>query len=262
MNAGYLPLWRKFFDHPFWVEKRAFSKSEAWIDILANTQYEKAPQQRLVRGRVVIQNYGEAILSTRYCGQRWGWHKTSVERFFKLLEKMEMCGQRCVHSVNVLIITNFATYDVRNSTDVDTDVDTSGPLAGHWCGQSKEGKEGKEGKEYIHCREGVPFEEIVAHLNQKTKSNFKPTSKETQKHIKARWNDGYRLEDFLRVIDNMCSKWLNDPKMMDFLRPYTLFGTKFESYLNAKNGRESDDDRLKSIRELFPGRNKEAGGGL
>jgi len=126
------------------MEKRVYSKAEAWIDILKNTQYEHEPQQRIIRGRAITQNYGEAILSTRYCGQCWGWHKTSVERFFKLLEKMEMLCQKCVHSVNILIVINFSTYDVRNGHIVDTIVDTSGTLAGHWCGQSKEGKEGKE----------------------------------------------------------------------------------------------------------------------
>src|SRR4030042_1234551 len=110
MHRGYLPLWRKFFDHPFWCEKRKFSKAEAWVDILQNTQFEKDPKQRIVRGRVIQQQYGEAILSTRYCGDRWGWHKTAVERFFKLLENMEMITQKCVHSVNIIIVTNFSIY--------------------------------------------------------------------------------------------------------------------------------------------------------
>ena len=74
---------------------------------------------------------------------------------------------------------------------------------------------------------------IVERLNGKTGKQFKPTSKETQTLIRARMNDGFTLENFEAVIDKMCAKWKGDSKMEDYLRPSTLFGTKFENYLNA-----------------------------
>lgn len=80
----------------------------------------------------------------------------------------------------------------------------------------------------------LPYEEIVQYLNQKTGKNFKSTSKATQRHIKARFTDGFVLDDFKQVIDKKCSDWLRDQKMKEYLRPETLFGTKFESYLNSK----------------------------
>lgn len=80
----------------------------------------------------------------------------------------------------------------------------------------------------------IPYEEIVQYLNQKTGKNFKSTSKATQRHIKARFTDGFVLDDFKQVIDNKCGDWLRDRKMKEYLRPETLFGTKFESYLNSK----------------------------
>ena len=80
----------------------------------------------------------------------------------------------------------------------------------------------------------IPYEEIVQYLNQKTGKNFKSTSKATQRHIKARFTDGFVLDDFKQVIDKKCSDWLRDQKMKEYLRPETLFGTKFESYLNSK----------------------------
>ena len=81
----------------------------------------------------------------------------------------------------------------------------------------------------------IPYEEIVQYLNQKTGKNFKSTSKATQRHIKARFTDGFVLDDFKQVIDKKCSDWLRDQKMKEYLRPETLFGTKFESYLNSKS---------------------------
>ena len=74
---------------------------------------------------------------------------------------------------------------------------------------------------------------IVGHLNEKAGKRFKPTSKDTQTLIRARMNEGFKEEDFITVIDKMCAKWKGDAKMDDYLRPSTLFGTKFESYLNT-----------------------------
>lgn len=80
----------------------------------------------------------------------------------------------------------------------------------------------------------IPYQEIVEYLNKQTGKKFKYKSKATQRLIKARWNEGFKLDDFKKVIDNKCLDWLRDEKMSEYLRPATLFGTKFESYLNQK----------------------------
>lgn len=77
-------------------------------------------------------------------------------------------------------------------------------------------------------------EQIINYLNFKTNKQFKKNTANTIKHINARLNEGYILEDFKRVIDIKCDEWLNDKKMNQYLRPDTLFGTKFESYLNQQ----------------------------
>ena len=75
---------------------------------------------------------------------------------------------------------------------------------------------------------------VVKYLNQKTNSNYRDTTPKTKKLVEARMKEGFTEEDFKTVIDKKCSDWLGDPKMEQYLRPATLFGTKFESYLNAK----------------------------
>lgn len=77
------------------------------------------------------------------------------------------------------------------------------------------------------------YKEAVDYLNQKAGTKYKSSSKNTIKHIKARINDGYTLEDFKIVIDKKCSEWLNTD-MEKYLCPETLFGSKFEKYLNQK----------------------------
>lgn len=74
--------------------------------------------------------------------------------------------------------------------------------------------------------------DIVEYLNEKTGKNYKHNSDKTRRFIDARLNEGFTFEDFKKVIDNKCQSWLNDERMNQYLRPETLFGTKFESYLN------------------------------
>jgi uncharacterized phage protein (TIGR02220 family) len=78
--------------------------------------------------------------------------------------------------------------------------------------------------------------EIVGYLNEKAEKRFRATSPETRRLIKVRMKQGFSVEDFRRVIDHQVAKWKDDPKMMDYLRPQTLFGTKFEGYLNSPPG--------------------------
>lgn len=73
---------------------------------------------------------------------------------------------------------------------------------------------------------------IIDYLNERLGTNYKPSAIKTKRHIDARLNEGYTLDDFIRVIDTKTSDWSNDSHMAKYLRPETLFGTKFESYLN------------------------------
>jgi len=75
------------------------------------------------------------------------------------------------------------------------------------------------------------YDEIVNYLNQSTGSSYKSNSKITRTYIDARLNEGYTVEDFIKVISIKSTKWLNT-KFAEFLRPQTLFSNKFESYLN------------------------------
>ena len=80
----------------------------------------------------------------------------------------------------------------------------------------------------------TPYKEIIDYLNEKTGRNYKHKAKVNQRVIKARMNEGYTIEDFKTVIDKKFDKWNNDVKMKGYLRPETLFSTKFDRYLNEE----------------------------
>ena len=77
------------------------------------------------------------------------------------------------------------------------------------------------------------YKYIVEYLNQKAGTKYKPTREKTREHINARLAEGHTVEDFFKVIDNKCTEWLGT-EFEKYLRPDTLFGTKFEGYLNSK----------------------------
>lgn len=78
------------------------------------------------------------------------------------------------------------------------------------------------------------YSRVCQFLNEKTGKRYNDKSAQTRKLIDTRIKDGFTAEDFEKVITNMASHWLGDEKMEQYLRPQTLFGTKFESYLNTK----------------------------
>ena len=93
------------------------------------------------------------------------------------------------------------------------------------------------------------YKHIIDFLNEKAGTNFKATSEATQKSINARLNEGFTVEDFETVIIKKCAGWMGT-EWQKFLRPSTLFGTKFESYLNEKttNGGSYADNRASAER--------------
>lgn len=80
----------------------------------------------------------------------------------------------------------------------------------------------------------IPYQSIVSYLNQKTGKSYRSSTKKTKALIKARFNEGFTEDDFKKVVDVKTNDWSSDKAMSKYLRPETLFGTKFEGYLNEE----------------------------
>ncbi len=114
------------------------------------------------------------------------------------------------------------------------------------CGEQEEGKQNGEqmGKKTGNQRANAKnknvkninniyiYTAVIDHLNETTGRDFKSTTTATKSKIDARLNEGFVLDDFIAVIDKKAAQWRDDPKMSKYLRPETLFGNKFEGYLN------------------------------
>lgn len=115
---GYLPLWRSFFDIPEWEEKRAFSKAEAWLDMIAMASFVE--RDVAVDKRYVVRlNRGDIYMSLRQLAQRWGWSIGSVQRYVEWLTAQGRVVKKEVASR--VADTPFDTpFDTRCDTPPDT----------------------------------------------------------------------------------------------------------------------------------------------
>ena len=93
--------------------------------------------------------------------------------------------------------------------------------------------------------------DIIDHLNFICGTKYGASTKKTKDFINARIKEGYRLEDFKTVINKKYDEWMGT-EYQKYLRPITLFGTKFESYLNQLDGKckkeNKDDEFFKELR--------------
>lgn len=99
---------------------------------------------------------------------------------------------------------------------------------------------------------GETVKTIINYLNKRAGTAYKASSRKTKDLVNARMNEGFTVEDFQTVIDNKVEEWGKPPKagakdMRPFIRPETLFGTKFEAYLNQR--RVSNDGEHERIGE-------------
>ena len=86
-------------------------------------------------------------------------------------------------------------------------------------------------------KKASPSDEIITileDLNKRTKSKkgFSPLAQSNQNLIKARMSEGFTVENFITVNEKKVKQWLHDPEMSKYLRPATLYGNKFDGYLN------------------------------
>ena len=126
----------------------------------------------------------------------------------------------------------------------------SGKISNVKCCSTVDNKE-KEKKDQIV--KGLS-KEVISYMNEKCNTRYKYKSEYVLRRISARMKDGFtNIEDYKKVIDKKAGQWLNTD-YEKYLRPDTLFGTKFEVYLNE---RDKEYERKIKIKERQIQREKE-----
>ncbi|MFW6026792.1 MAG: conserved phage C-terminal domain-containing protein [Candidatus Woesearchaeota archaeon] len=256
---GWIKLYRKVQDNVLWQDK-PFSKGQAWIDLLLEVNHKE--NKILFNSDIITVGEGEKITSIRKLCDMWGWSNTKVVNFLELLKEENMITYKSDTKKTVIKVLNYRDYQKSDIEENDTKAtaklqqkDTKATQK-HTNNNEKNIKNVKNEKNNngsSKTTENIPFKEIINYLNHRTGSNYRHTTKKTKDLIQARWNEGFKVEDFKTVIDKKCVEWMNNDTMARYLRPNTLFGTKFEDYLNQINVQPINSGKntslIKSIQE-------------
>lgn len=223
---GWVKLHRKIWANP---RSRDPEWVAVWLYLLVHAAYE--PTDGLFKGKRIILEPGQLVTSQRELATETGVNLSKVNRVIKLLESETQLKQETSNVNSLISILNWEKYqggETQSETPVKhkRNASETPPILdiGIKNVRKEEGLKENKTKEIS--------ERAIAYLNRKIGSAFKPANRKTLDLVQARLNDGFVAEDFKTVIDKKVLSWKDDSDMSKFLRPITLFGTKFESYLN------------------------------
>lgn len=123
---GWIRLHRKVLDNPMWPNGRAYTKLEAFLDILLRVNYE--PGKIKFGGGTFEVKRGELITSEVKLAERWQWSRMKVRRFLDELKMEQICHKNGTSKYTALTLINYEFLqgdDTANDTGVDTARDTS-----------------------------------------------------------------------------------------------------------------------------------------
>lgn len=254
-NKGWTKLYREQFNH--WISKKPFCDGYAWTYLCNQSNHKKGMVN--FRNEYIEIERGQIITSKMKLENIFGWTRRHVDNFLKALENDEMITYRMTNRYTSITIINYENYQsngkqnaIQNDKQITDRLQTDNKQVSINKNDKNvnNDKNGKKKERDSAKYRTIIREQIINYLNTEASKNYKLNTPITIRLINARLKEGYLLDDFKKVIDIKIEEWkgryTKDGKNMeDWLRPQTLFGNKFESYLN-QNDRSSGLNDLKN----------------
>jgi len=224
--TGYFKIWRSLYSKPIWLNS-TLEQQVILLTLMAMANF--GPKQWEWEGKQFDVKPGQFITSLNSIKENSG-NNVSIQNIrtaLKRFEKLDFLTNQSTKTGRLLTLANWGEYQRETS---EANIAPNKDLTKTSQRPNKDlttREEGKEGKKVT-----TDYPAIISYLNEKTGKQFKHTTQATREYIDARISEGFTMEDMKRVIDNKSKQWVGDDKMSEFLRPQTLFGTKFEAYLN------------------------------
>lgn len=233
-KEGFFTIHRCLFEHPIWLKSTPEQKV-ILISLIEMANHEtnrwewNGEQFEVERGQMVTSI--DSIIAE--CGK--GISQQNVRTALKRFEKLGFLTNKSTKTGRLITIVNYSKWqDVDSNPNKASNrhlTDTSQRPNKDLTPNNNDNNDNNDNNIDIYTSE---YGLIIGYLNEMTGSNYRTSSKKTRSLIRARLNEDYTVEDFKTVIYKKAKQWQGDSKMSKFLRPETLFGTKFEGYLNEK----------------------------
>ena len=232
MKQGYIKLHRKIKDNSLWKVCTP-NRKVIMVTMLLSANHKRADVV-LDNGNKVTILPGQFITSRRHfakeCGK--GITEQMIRSAWVVFQKQGFSTIKTTQDYTLVTIENWGIYqDVLKK-------ETQG-LAQGQPNPGPRSTINNNDKNVKNVKKDNIYTRVITRLNEKASKNFKSTTQKTKTCIDARLREGFVEEDFYKVIDNKCNDWLNNNEMNKFLRPETLFGNKFESYLNQSTNKQT-----------------------
>ncbi|MCK5016248.1 MAG: conserved phage C-terminal domain-containing protein [Candidatus Peribacteraceae bacterium] len=179
-----------------------------------------------------------------------------IDHWLQELHKSSLIYRYELDRDNYLLIPNFKRYQTIHpheassvipiSDEIYANVIKCNDMSLHCKSNSKSSNKSKS-----KDKDQIPYESIINDLNKRAGTKYRATTPKTKELIRLRWNEGFRLNDFEIVHRKKVEQWLDKPDYVQYLRPETLYGTKFESYLNQQGSRKKDGKDKRITQQEF-----------
>ncbi len=248
---GWIKLYRKLLDDVIWIKSTNEQKAVLITLLLLASHTENEWEWQGKKFKVMP---GQFVTSTESIIKKSGNTVTrqNVRTALEKFKKFDFLTYNTTKTGTLITINNWGKYQDGNSNDnqdINQEVTNNQPRGNQEVTTINNDKKYKNVK---NDKNNTYIVEILDYLNKKINSSYKSSTKKTKDLIMARIKEGFTVEDFKTVIDKKSNEWIGT-EWEKYLRPSTLFGTKFESYLNQVNAatnksRSTGDELLEMIR--------------
>lgn len=246
MDNGWIKDYRKVEGNPIVTKDNDYFR--IWYYLLHKATHEE--RDILFNGKRMKLKPGQFTIGRNQIAVKCHCNTSKVQRVLKTFEIEHQIEQQMSNKCRLITIVNWDMYQ-QSEHQNEQQVNIKRTSSEHQVNTKQECKNVKNVKKtYIYI-----VKQVIDYLNSKTGSKYKHTTRVTQNKIIARLNEGYKLNDFIVVIDKKYDEW-KETEFEKFLRPETLFGIKFESYLNQSAKKyspkpQTSRERLREIEEKF-----------
>ena len=216
-----------------WIAKAPPHVREIWDFIIMKANYKDCGE--IKRGQLLT-TYSEIQE-----GLAWfvGYRKESYKKHHCEIAMKALTRERMIATTKttrgmVITVLNYDKYQDpknyerygENDNETTTKLQPTDTIRKEVVRREEEKKKDIVGLRAATAREAIDI------LNELAGTGFKHT-KTNIGHVLARLAEGFTLDNVRAVVTSRVALWGDDPSMRQYLRPQTVFGSKFDAYLQA-----------------------------